>query len=337
MDASLPRLLVAGGGSMGQNHVRLLAHSRICRLAGVADANPATAAALSRAYGVPAFASVREAMDTRAGGIEFDAAVVATPTETHREVTGLLLEAGKHVLVEKPVAATHREALELAGLARAKKLVLMGGHVERYNPAVVLLREKIGDLGPVYHLESERTGPFPERVFALGVAVDLLPHDLDLMLALTPLRPEWVFAHQERRLHPVCEDGIAAMLGFPGGVLGIAKANWLSPVKTRRFRVYGQRGMFEVDFLGRNLTFHENRHTRPVEDSFGLVGMEEGDQVRFKITPSEPLASELEHFIGLVRVGRAEEDILGDNIETIRLVELIRRSAERSEKVSCRP
>lgn len=315
---------------MGQNHLRLLSHSRLCNLAGAVETHPRLRQAVARTYRVPALESLDAALDR----LDFDAAVVATPTETHYALARRLLEAGKHVLVEKPFTADPSEGYELLALGQQRGLVTLVGHVERFNPAVVRLQQRIADLGAIYHIESERTGPFPERILNTGVALDLLVHDVDLVLSLTRLEPLWTFSHKERRVHPSHEDGITAILGFRDDVVAVLKANWLSPTKVRRFRVYGSKGMFEVDFLNRNLFFYENSVSVPVEDSFGLVGMEEGDQIKFKTIPTEPLAAELEHFIGCIVSGNLAADMTRANIRAIEVVARILESAAANEKLA---
>ncbi len=329
MQNKLPSLVVFGCGSMGQNHLRLLANSRICDLVALIEPDKKLRLALEKAYRIPGFTSEKEALKS----IHFDAAVISSPTEYHYSLAKTLLEADKHLLVEKPITPRRKEGLKLLQLAIQKKKIFLGGHVERYNPAVILLSKHLSELGAIYHLESERTGPFPERVLSVGVGVDLLVHDIDLMLMLMKSLPNWAFAHQERRVHPRCEDGITALLGFKGNVLAVLKANWLSPTKSRRFRVYGSKGMFEVDFLNRNLSFHENRMAAPIEDSFGLVGMEEGDQIKYKTLATEPLANELEYFINAIRNNRWDKNVTRCNLDAIGVVEKVMASAAKGKKV----
>jgi len=325
----IPKIIVIGTGSMGQNHVRLLSHSHQCQLVGVVESQEKSRQLISKAYRIPGLPSLEEALE----GLEFDAAIVATPTEKHFSMTEKLLQAGKHVLVEKPITPTPEEGFQLLDLSLQKKLILLGGHVERFNPAVIQLQEKIQDLGLIYHIETERTGPFPERVFLFGVAIDLLVHDIDLILMLTKMSPTWTFAHQEMRVHPSCEDGITALLGFPQNISAVLKANWLSPTKERRFRIYGAKGMFEVDFLNRKLRFFENGSPKPIEDHFGLVGMEEGNEIKFRTIPAEPLAAELNYFISCIVNNQADEKMTRTNIEAIGIVNTILDSARRNEKL----
>ncbi len=326
----IPKIIVVGAGSMGQNHVRLLSHSRLCALTGIVEAQEKTRLALAKAYNVPGYATVEEAL----AQVEFVAAIVATPSETHYAIAKKLLNAGKHILVEKPITPEPEQGYALLELSRKKNVVLLGGHVERFNPAVILLKEKIKDLGSIYHIETERTGPFPERIFSLGVAIDLLVHDIDLILMLTQMLPEWTFAHEERRVHPSCEDGITALLGFPKNIVAVMKANWLSPTKERRLRIYGAKGMFEVDFLNRQLRFFENSFTAPIEDNFGLVGMEEGNQIKFKTVPTEPLAAELDFFIQCINENKSCEEMTKSNLEAVRIVNTILTSAHKNEKIN---
>lgn len=325
----IPKIIVLGTGSMGQNHIRLLSHSQQSILVGFVEIDERLRQNYSKAYHIPGFATLRAAL----ASLDFEAAVVATPTETHFSFAQQLLEAGKHVLVEKPITPTAEEGFQLLNLSLEKKLILLGGHVERFNPAVIQLQEKIHDLGHIYHIETERTGPFPERLFKFGVATDLLVHDIDLILMLTQMIPTWTFAHHEKRVHPTCEDGITVLLGFPQNICAVMKANWLSPTKERRFRIYGAKGMFEVDFLNRNLRFFENGSPKPVQDPFGLVGMEEGNEIKFRTIPAEPLAAELNYFISCIVKNQIDVGMTRTNIEAIGIVNKILDSARRNEKL----
>jgi UDP-N-acetylglucosamine 3-dehydrogenase len=325
-----PDIIVIGGGSMGQNHLRLLSHSRLCNLVGAVETLEKTRQGIAKAYHIPVWADLEEAL----ASVAFDAAVIATPTETHYPLAKRLLEAGKHILAEKPFTNLPATSYELLELGQRQGLTILVGHVERFNPAVMLLRKKLHELGDIYHLESERTGPFPERILSTGVGLDLLVHDADLVLAVTGAEPAWTFAYRERRVHPRHEDGLAAMLGLAGGAVAVLKANWLSPTKVRRFRIYGAKGMFEVDFLGRSLTFYENSFSDPVEDNYGLLGMEEGNQIRFKTMPSEPLANELEYFVKCINDGNLNAEMTRTNIRALEIVARVLESAERNEKIA---
>ena len=176
---------VVGTGHMGQYHILALAEIWGVDLVGVVDTDLAKARAVAAPYGVPAFGSHREL----AGRIDF--ATVAVPTERHFEVARDLLEAGAHVLVEKPMTPTLEEAKELFRIARQVNRVLHVGHVERFNGAVQELRKIVER--PIL-IESRRLGPFVTRVQEDSVVMDLMIHDIDIVLGLVDSEPRKITA-----------------------------------------------------------------------------------------------------------------------------------------------
>jgi predicted dehydrogenase len=224
-----------------------------------------------------------------------------------------LLEAGVPVLVEKPIAGTVEEAERLIAVARERGLVLAVGHVERFNPAVRALRDKLrtNDLGRVFQVHTRRLSPFPVRVGDTGVAFDLATHDLDLMceLAGTPVR---LSAESDRKAHRSHEDLLAAILRFENGVIGLLEVNWLTPTKVRQLTVTGERGTFMVDYLNQHLTLYENAHESESWSTLDIFdGVTEGNVIRFAIPRVEPLHAQLEAVVGAVR-GEDVELVTGE-------------------------
>ncbi|MDO9587433.1 MAG: Gfo/Idh/MocA family oxidoreductase, partial [Brevundimonas sp.] len=181
MTAHLPPLKVgvAGVGVMGRNHARVLSDIRDFELTAVFDPDAATADGVAALYDAKAFTT---AADFVAAGL--DAAVVATPNRHHAELGVALLEAGVHVLVEKPIAATVADAQRMIDAAKANDRVLMVGQVERFNPAVEAVKRAI-DGDNVISIQITRVGPFPPRMGEVGVVIDLAVHDIDIIRHLT--------------------------------------------------------------------------------------------------------------------------------------------------------
>ncbi|MBW8303729.1 MAG: Gfo/Idh/MocA family oxidoreductase, partial [Brevundimonas sp.] len=165
---------VAGAGVMGRNHARVLSDIRDVELTHVFDPDAVTAEGVAEAYGA---SPVTTAEAFVAAGL--DAAVVATPNRTHADLTVALLEAGVHVLVEKPIAATVDDARRMIEAAKANDRVLMVGQVERFNPAVDAVKRAI-DGDDIISIQITRVGPFPPRMGEVGVVIDLAVHDIDI-------------------------------------------------------------------------------------------------------------------------------------------------------------
>ena len=179
-----------------------------------------------------------------------DALVIATPARSHGELVREGLEAGKHVLVEKPLALSTAEAVGLAELADRAGLVLMVGHTFEYNPAVTKIRALLdaGELGELWYLHSQRVnlGRIQRDVNALW---SIGPHDVSIANYLVGSPPRWASARGARYLHEEVEDVVFATLGYDGGVLAHLHVSWLDPSKVRRTTVVGSRRMVVFDDL----------------------------------------------------------------------------------------
>ena len=169
------RVGVVGVGSIGKNHARICAVLKEAKFAAIYDTNSDVARSVGRQYNVPVVNSLDEFVAL------VDAATVAAPTNTHYEIGRRLLEAGKHVLIEKPITETPKEAEALVRLARERSLILQVGHVERFNPVMSALQERL--TRPVF-IEVHRLSQYPFRSLEIGVVLDLMIHDLEIILHL---------------------------------------------------------------------------------------------------------------------------------------------------------
>lgn len=295
------RVAVVGVGAMGKNHARVCQELPDVELVALADENGGLAESVSRLHGGRAYCDYRQMVECERP----EAVIVAVHTQAHFGVVADLLEAGCHVLVEKPIAASLDEARQLVALAERKGLVLMVGHIERYNPAVIELKRRLeaGELGRIFQIHARRLGPFPARIRDVGVVVDLATHDLDIMRYLTGSEAVRVYAETRREVHTSNEDLFTGMVNFADDTLGLLEINWLTPAKIRELYVTGERGMFRADYLTQDLYFFENAEANgnywPAITM--LRGVSEGAMTRFAIKKKEPLRAELEAFIAAVQ------------------------------------
>lgn len=293
----MTNVAVIGVGSMGKNHARVYREIPEVNLVGVADANADAAAAAGRLHNVPAYDDYRAMLEQA----QPDAVSVVVPSAQHYEVAREALLAGCHVLVEKPLATTLDQAQTLIDLAKRLQRVLMVGHIERYNPAIIELRRRLdaGQLGRIFQIHARRLGPFPNRIHDVGVIMDLATHDLDIMRYLTHSEATRVFAEVRREVHPTFEDMFAGTVRFADGTLGVLEINWLTPTKIRELYVTGERGMFHVNYITQDLRFCENAEANG--DDWAalslLRGVKEGSEIRFAVNKREPLRLELEAFV----------------------------------------
>ena len=294
------RIAVIGAGAMGRNHLRVLNDIASVELVGVADADVATAENAARRMRIASYGDYREMLDRE----HPTAVVVAVPTILHREVVLGVIGRGMHVLVEKPIAFTEEEGVEIIKEARSAGVILTVGHIERYNPAIVELHRRLRgeELGRVFQMHARRLGPFPPRVRDVGVVIDLATHDIDIMRFLSESEVVRVSAETARRIHTEHEDLLSGLLRFEDDSIGVLDINWLTPTKIREVMITGEKGMFHVNYLTQDLFFYRNDHTNSEWDTISTIkGVSEGEMVRLRIEKSEPLKIELERFVTAVQ------------------------------------
>jgi predicted dehydrogenase len=225
------RVAVLGTGSLGQNHVRIyagLAAAGQVELAGIYDSSAETARKIAAKYNARIFNSVAEAAASA------DALNIVTPTTTHFELAKVLLQQGKHVLVEKPMTDSSEQAAELIRIAQQKNCVLQVGHVERFNPVFHYLETAAPE--PRF-IETHRLSPYPARSTDIGVVLDLMIHDLDVVLAFV----KSPIASVDAVGIPVLsrsEDIANARLRFANGCVANLTASRVSPERMRKIRVF---------------------------------------------------------------------------------------------------
>ncbi len=235
------RVAVVGVGALGQHHARVYAGLPGVELVGVFDIDGSRAAEIRRRHGCPALAHLR---DVAAAA---DAVSVAVPTVDHHRVAKVLLDAGRDVLVEKPMTTTLAEADDLVSTAAAKGAILQVGHIERFNPATDVLRAEV--TAPRF-IEVHRLAPFSPRSLDIDAVLDLMIHDLDVLLSLDGSEAVQVDAVGV----PVLSNKVDianARLRFASGLIANLTASRVSAEKVRKFRVFAPRTYISADFAAR--------------------------------------------------------------------------------------
>jgi predicted dehydrogenase len=307
---------VVGVGHLGSHHARL--YSEIakrsngqCVFAGVFDADATKTKMVAEKHGGATFANLDEITNS------VDAVSVATPTETHFAVARQFLERGKHVLIEKPITDNLREAEELVSLARQKHCVLQVGHVERFNPVMRYLNEV---LTAAAFIEVHRLSPYPGRSMDIGVVLDLMIHDLDIVLALVKSPLVGIDAVGIPVLSE-SEDIANARLKFANGCVANITASRVSPEKMRKIRVFGrtQHGAayISLDYMKQEGQIYRMASDDAHESGFlkklvagkdATIVSEFGGKKLVRepvpIEHDEPLKLELQHFIDSIRLHR---------------------------------
>jgi predicted dehydrogenase len=236
------------------------------------------------------------------GDPEVDAVVVATPAVTHYELSKRALEAGKHVLVEKPPAMNAADAEDLLAASESSGRVLMPGYLLLYHPAVRKVKELVGsgELGQVFCVYSNRQNLGRIRtdenaLWSLGI------HDLSVILYLLEEEPSEAWAHGNSFLTPGIEDVVFCYLRFPSGRIAHMHLSWLDPHKMRRVTVVGREKMVVFDDmeLERKVTIYEKGPWQPT-DTYGEWQTRTGDIFSPEVPNDEPLRMECRHFLELV-------------------------------------
>jgi UDP-N-acetylglucosamine 3-dehydrogenase len=241
---------------------------------------------------------------------DIDAVSITAPSTLHAEIGLAALDAGKHVLVEKPIATRLEDGLRLAAAARRADRKLMVGHVERFNPAVDKVAQLIaeGRLGRVFRAQATRVGPLPTRIGDAGVAIDLATHDLDIMQHVLARDITRIYAEGTRFSHPTQEDMVSCLLRFgDDGPFGLLDVNWLTPEKRRELSVIGEGGMLTASYITQDVWFTESGSEATGWDELARVrGDAEGAVVRFGLRKVEPLQAELAAFADCILEDRPE-------------------------------
>lgn len=278
------RVGVVGVGSLGRSHARIYAELPGAELAGVYDVDAARAAEVAARHGVRACATLAEL------AAAVDAASVAVPTPLHREVAGRLLESGVHLLVEKPITATTREAEELVALAQRHGRILQVGHVERFNPVLGFLEQVASR--PRF-IEAHRLAPFPPprpdlppRGTEVSVVLDLMIHDLEVILHLVRSGVREIRAVGVPVLSP-SEDIANVRLLFENGCVANVTASRISPERMRKIRVFFEDRYVSLDY--------QNQSGEVFRKTTGGIAREE-----LSLEKGEPLAIELASFVRCV-------------------------------------
>ncbi len=302
------RMAVIGVGHLGQHHARILAELPDVELVGVVDANPDQARAIAGRLNTTPFDSCEPLVN------RVDAVSVVTPTVHHHRVAAEFLRAGVPALVEKPVCRTVAEADDLIALAAAKAVPFQVGHIERFNPAFEELVKR--PICPKF-VEAERHGPFTGRSVDIGAVLDLMIHDLDLLLSLVNSTVIGVSA-VGAAVFGGHEDMVNARLEFENGCVAHVTASRITRHPKRRLRVWAPEGYAGIDFVTRKLTLVQQseevrRHGVRVEHLDAAARARLKDEVFGRYLQvlnldgdrkHDQLTAELKHFVDCVRTGR---------------------------------
>lgn len=325
------RVGVIGVGHLGSTHAKLWQGVPGAELVGLYDVNNERAQAIAAQHATRAFDDIDELLDA------VDAVSIVTPTSTHAEIAHRVIEAGKHLFIEKPITARYAEASEVIRLADERGLLLQVGHIERFNPAFAALQEFT--LEPMF-IESHRLAQFRPRATDVAVVLDLMIHDIDLILALTGSEVVEIRASGVSVVSDTI-DIANARLEFANGCVANITASRISARQMRKMRLFQKDAYISIDFAKPSVElFRISDSAEGMRESTMLLGaIEQGTKQRvitFEQLPTpdvNALALELSEFVEAIRTGTPPRVSGRSGAEALRVAEEIVREIEGKVKV----
>jgi predicted dehydrogenase len=318
------RAAVVGLGYWGPNLVRNLFELGDAEIAYVCDLDEEALAKITRRY--PSIAATTRYDDLLADDT-LEAILVATPVSTHFPLASAALRAGKHVFVEKPLAASSAEGVELMRLAEESKLVLMPGHTFLYSPPVNTIRSMIerGDLGEIYFVSTSRVNLGLHQA-DVSVAWDLGPHDFSILRYWFDQTPVHASAISRACVLPDVPDVAFIDLEYESGTIAHVELSWLAPSKLRRTTIVGSEKMVVYDDTGTEpVRVFDSGVTLPNPETFGEYRLtyRTGDIVSPRVDAREPLSLELADFVAAVREGTVPRSSAEIGLEVVKMIEAV--------------
>lgn len=314
------RIGVIGVGNMGQHHARVLGLLKDVELVGISDINVERGLDTASKYRVRFFEDYHDLLE------HVDAVCIAVPTRLHQSVGMAALKAGVHVLIEKPIAASIAEAEALVNLAAECQCILQVGHIERFNPAFQEL-SKVLKTEELLALEAHRMSPYSDRANDVSVVLDLMIHDIDLLLELSNSQVVKLTASGSRASNSGQLDYVTATLGFANGIVATLTASKVTHRKIRRIAAHCKNSLTEADFLKNEILIHRQTTANYKTDYGQVLYRQDGLIEKVQTSNIEPLHAELEHFVQCVR-GGLQPSVGGiQALKALRLASLIEQMA----------
>ncbi len=322
------RIGVIGLGAMGKNHARVCSELNDIELVGVADVDKQATKTVSERFDTKAFTDYKLLIS------QVDAAIIATPTNTHHQIAMELLNHGKHVLVEKPICDDVHKAEELVHTAEQSGVVLAVGHIERHNPVVKFVKEGIEkkQYGDLISLTSKRVSNFPGRIKDVGVIFDFGVHDIDVMRYLAG-EVISVYARAGTFTKNIKNDDHATIvLNFEKGICGTIDVNWLTPMKIRKLFLTCSNSFVEADYIDQSATISSssynqvnnmNLYQTPIQYNINHVALEK----------KEPLRNEILDFIHAVSQHKCPLVSGHDGVMALKIAEAATQSYKKGQEI----
>lgn len=312
------KVAVIGAGMMGKNHMKTYKSLNGVELVGVYDIFPEAAKAAAETFGIRAFSSMEEVAEN------VDAVSVVTTSVTHADVGEFFLNKGIHCMMEKPLACTEEECQRLISAADKNNVVLLVGHIERFNPAVEQMGKLLSDTSKIRSLTAQRISAASGRITDVDVSMDLMIHDVEVIQSLVKSPVVNIQAASVKtKESPMGKDYITALLEFENGATANITASRITQARVRTLTVTTDTNYIDMDFINQSINVHSqgrmpyvNPENIPEWMNYGLKGSVE----QLFIPTNQPLSAELNHFLSCVR-GEATPRITGQNaLDALRVI-----------------
>jgi predicted dehydrogenase len=314
------RIGVIGVGNMGQHHTRVLSLFKDVELVGISDVNTERGLDTASKYRVRFFENYLDLLT------HVDAVCIAVPTRLHHRVGLDCLQAGVHTLIEKPIAASISEAESLVNAAAENDCILQVGHIERFNPAFMEL-SKVLKTEKILAIEAHRMSPYSQRANDVSVVLDLMIHDIDLLLELARSPVTKLTASGSHSPDSSYLDYVTATLGFSNGIVATLTASKVTHRKIRRLAAHCKDSLTEADFLNNEILIHRQTIANYSTDHGQVLYRQDGLIEKVSTSNIEPLHAELEHFVHCVR-GGDQPSVGGEQaLKALRLGSMIEQMA----------
>lgn len=312
------KVAVIGAGMMGKNHMKTYKSLNGVELVGVYDIFPEAAKAAAETFGIRAFSSMEEVAEN------VNAVSVVTTSVTHADVGEFFLNKGIHCMMEKPLACTEEECQRLISAAAKNNVVLLVGHIERFNPAVEQMGKLLSDTSKIRSLTAQRMSAASGRITDVDVSMDLMIHDVEVIQSLVKSPVVNIQAASVKtKESPMGKDYITALLEFENGATANITASRITQARVRTLTVTTDTNYIDMDFINQSINVHSqgrmpyvNPENIPEWMNYGLKGSVE----QLFIPTNQPLSAELNHFLSCVR-GEATPRITGQNaLDALRVI-----------------
>lgn len=323
---------VVGLGFMGQNHARTYAQRKDINLIAICDTDEKKGKVLAKKLGINYYSNHLDLIKNE----KLDAVSIAVPTYLHTKISLDFINHGINLLVEKPLAPTSTQAKIILKKAKENNVVLLVGHIERFNPAIIEIKKLMdkGEFGEILSFVIKRVGLYPPRIKDVNVVTDLAVHDLDIITYLTGKLPNYIVSGGGSSLNKNQEDHAEIFLLYEKFGCFI-QVNWVTPLKIRTFSITGSKKYAELNLITQKIEIYKNenliKNLEGFQDFVSKYG--EPQKYKLKIKTREPLSLEIDNFIQSIE-GKQKPLVTGeDGLKAIQLSEFVLKSIRKGTGV----